>query len=100
NEIDMINPNSEEIVYNTARLLQVNKEKIRGRGRGKGRKSRKGGNNIVSERKAQISAQLPIPPNFNYLKHNIPFHQDFIRLPSKFSDNNISLYGLIRLFFP
>ncbi|RIB19701.1 hypothetical protein C2G38_2181186 [Gigaspora rosea] len=51
-------------------------------------------------KKAQISAQLPVPPNFNYLKHNIPFYQGFIRLPPKFPDYNISLYGLIRLFFP
>ncbi|CAG8803017.1 3562_t:CDS:1 [Gigaspora margarita] len=100
NKIDTINLNSEEIEFNTARSLQVNEEKIRGRGKGKGHRSRKEGNNIVSERKAQISAQLPIPPNFNYLKHNIPFHQGFIRLPPEFSDNNIFPYGLIRLFFP
>ncbi|CAG8764067.1 21545_t:CDS:2, partial [Racocetra persica] len=42
---------------------------------------------------------LPVPPDFSYLKHNIPFHQGFIRLPPAFPDNNISLYGLIRLFF-
>ncbi|CAG8736983.1 13838_t:CDS:2 [Gigaspora margarita] len=71
NEIDTINLNSEEIEFNTARSLQVNKEKIRGREH----RSRKGENNIVSERKAQISARLPIPPNFNYLKHNILFYQ-------------------------
>ncbi|CAG8700565.1 4746_t:CDS:1, partial [Cetraspora pellucida] len=32
------------------------------------------------ERKAIISAQLPKPPNFNVLVHNIPYYKDYATL--------------------
>ncbi|CAG8715408.1 18549_t:CDS:1, partial [Racocetra fulgida] len=93
--------NIEELTNKTNTIIldnekQINKEKARGRE--KGRKSREG-KNIALEKKAKISAQLPVPPVFSYLEHNVPFHQGFIRLLPAFPDNNIILYGLIRLFF-
>ncbi|CAG8524371.1 1218_t:CDS:2 [Gigaspora rosea] len=73
---------------------QINEEKIsrrehgreRKRGRGQGRENKRGKSNTVLEREVKILAQLPAPPDFNYLKHNIPLHQNFTRLPPAFSD--------------
>ncbi|CAG8518044.1 23229_t:CDS:2, partial [Gigaspora rosea] len=42
-------------------------------------------------------AQLPAPPDFNYLKHNIPLHQNFTRLPPAFPNKNITPYVLDEL---
>ncbi|CAG8804902.1 3227_t:CDS:2, partial [Racocetra fulgida] len=31
--------------------------------------------NVISEKKAKISVQLPTPPDFDYFKYNVPFHK-------------------------
>ncbi|CAG8626254.1 1940_t:CDS:2 [Acaulospora morrowiae] len=99
--------------------LQVNEKKSRGRedrvreGRARGNRARKdraggngarghqskGGRNNTALNKTEISAQLPVPPDFVPLEHNLPYHRSYVKLPLAFPDRNITPYGLIRLFF-
>ncbi|CAG8538079.1 15568_t:CDS:1, partial [Cetraspora pellucida] len=50
---------------------QINIEKARKRGKGHENKEEK---NIALEKKAKIFTQLPVPPDFSYLKHNVSFY--------------------------
>ncbi|CAG8514475.1 21238_t:CDS:2, partial [Gigaspora rosea] len=77
------------LIKHTTSSPQINEEKISGkgrergreRGRGQGRGNKRGKSILVLEREVKTLAQLPAPPDFNYLKHNIPLHQNFTRLP-------------------
>ncbi|CAG8770333.1 18816_t:CDS:2, partial [Gigaspora rosea] len=69
----------------------------RRRGRGQGCRNKREKSNTVLKREVKTLAQLLAPPDFNYLKHNILFYQNFTRLLPAFSDKNITQYTLDEL---
>ncbi|CAG8535880.1 5653_t:CDS:2, partial [Scutellospora calospora] len=56
------------------------KKSTRGKNQNKGEKD-----SLCSRKKATISAQLPKPPSFNTLVHNMPYHKGYVMLPKIYS---------------